>query len=360
MGVSGTPGTGSITLGAAESGYQSFAAAYASNSVVDILIEDGGAWEIARNCAYTHSGTTLTRGTLEASSTGAALSLSASAKVFVIDTADRINQRLLALQSVRPGGRLTLTSGTPVTLSDVTGATSLYYTPSEHDVIPLWDGTDWRLVKFTEKTLALGTLTSTVGYDVFGYLSGGDLALELLAWSSATARATDITMQDGMYCKAGDHSRLYLGSFMPRSTTTTEDSAQYRMLWNMYNRASKAWALVLSTYHTYTTATVRYFNNVTSYGMCMLGLADAVTLTVRSTGLRRSGGAGNVGIGVNTSTALTYDCEPTYDTANLYQSLLAYFPGTALPVGRTTLNMLEIGGAVFEISGLSYKGELSC
>ena len=360
MSVAGAAGTGAITLGTSESGYQSFAAAYAANATVDILIEDGGAWEIARNCAYTHSGTTLTRGTLEASSTGAALSLSSSAKVFVIDTADRINQRLLTLQTVRPGGRLTLTSGTPVTLSDVTGATSLYYTPSEHDVIPLWDGTDWRLVKFTEKTLALGTLTSTVGYDVFGYLSGGDLALELLAWASETARATAISLQDGMYCKSGDHSRLYLGSFMPRSTTTTEDSAQYRMLWNMYNRASKAWALVLSTYHSYTTETVRYFNNVTSYGMCMLGLADAVTLTVRSTSLRRSGGVGNVGIGVNTNTVLTYDSEPTYDTVNLYQSTLAYFPGVALSLGRNTLNMLEVGAAGYEVSGLSYKGEISC
>ncbi len=360
MGVSGTPGTGSITLGAAESGYQSFAAAYASNSVVDILIEDGDAWEISRNCTYTHSGTTLTRGTLEASSTGAALSLSSSAKVFVIDTADRINQRLVALQTVRPGGRLTLTSGTPVTLSDVTGATSLYYTPYEHDVIPLWDGTDWRFVKFTEKTLALGTLTRTVGYDVFGYLSGGDLALELLAWSSATARATGITLQDGMSCKAGDHSRLYLGSFMPRSAATTEDSAQYRMLWNMYNRTAKAFSLSLNTYHTYTTATVRYFNNVTTYGMCMVGLADAVTLTIRCTGLRRSGGVGSVGIGLNTTIALTHDCGPTYDTANLYQSLLEYYPRIALSVGKNMLNMLETGGAGFEISGLSFKGEFSC
>ena len=360
MTVSGAAGTGTITLSAADTGYQSFSGAYAANAVVDILIEDGVSWEIARDCTYTHSGTTLSRGTLEASSTGAVLSLSSSAKVYVIDTADRINQRLLALQTVRPGGRLTLTSGTPVTLSNVTGATSIYYTPSEHDVVPLWDGSGWRLVKFVEKTLALGTLTSTVGYDIFGYLSGGDLALELLAWSSATARATGISLQDGMYCKTGDHSRLYLGSFMPRSTTTTEDSAQYRMLWNMYNRVPRAMALVLNTYHTYETATIRYFNNVTNYGMCMLGLADTVTLTVRSTDMRRSGGVGNVGVGLNTTTAITYDSEPPYNTANLYQSPLAYFPGVALPLGRSTLNMLEVGGAGFEVSGLSYKGEILC
>lgn len=87
-----TTGTGTITLGAAESGYQSFSAAYGANANVDILIEDGTAWEIARDCTYTHSGTTLTRGTLEASSTGSAISLSGSAKIYVIESAERMRR----------------------------------------------------------------------------------------------------------------------------------------------------------------------------------------------------------------------------------------------------------------------------
>lgn len=85
-----TTGTGTITLGSAESGYQSFTSAYGANANVDILIEDGTAWEIARDCTYTHSGTTLTRGTLEASSTGSAINLSGSAKVYVIHSAARL------------------------------------------------------------------------------------------------------------------------------------------------------------------------------------------------------------------------------------------------------------------------------
>ena len=83
-----TTGTGTITLGSASSGFQSFADAYGANATVDVLITDGTAWEVARNCTYTHSGTTLTRGTLEDSSTDSALNLSGSATVSVVATAD--------------------------------------------------------------------------------------------------------------------------------------------------------------------------------------------------------------------------------------------------------------------------------
>ena len=82
-----TTGTGTITLGAAESGYQSFAdAGVVDTNVVRYVIEDGDAWEIGTG-TYTATGTTLTRTVSESSNADAAISLTGSAVVYVGATA---------------------------------------------------------------------------------------------------------------------------------------------------------------------------------------------------------------------------------------------------------------------------------
>lgn len=82
-----TTGTGTVTLGAAEDGYQTFAAAgVADGDVVRYVIEDGTSWEIGTG-TYTATGTTLSRTPSESSNADAAINLSGSAVVYVSATA---------------------------------------------------------------------------------------------------------------------------------------------------------------------------------------------------------------------------------------------------------------------------------
>lgn len=87
-----TTGTGTITLGSAETGYQSFAdAGVADSDVVRYVIEDGDDWEIGSG-TYTASGTTLTRTVDESSNADAALNLTGSAVVFITAAAEDVFQ----------------------------------------------------------------------------------------------------------------------------------------------------------------------------------------------------------------------------------------------------------------------------
>jgi len=123
-----TTGTGTITLGSAISGYQSFDAAGITNSqIVRYAIEDGTAFEIGSG-TYTSSGTTLTRSVTESSNSDSAITLTGNAEVFITASAADIfvndGASTLTTTGVITGGTVEATSDTAAGDNAAMGYTS--------------------------------------------------------------------------------------------------------------------------------------------------------------------------------------------------------------------------------------------
>ncbi|MBI4185459.1 hypothetical protein HY524_00200 [Candidatus Berkelbacteria bacterium] len=198
-------------------------------------------------------------------------------------------------------GRLTLTNGTAVTTSDVTAATTIYYTPFKGNRIALYDGTNWNIRTFSELSKALGTLSNATNYDVFIYDNSGTATIDtLVAWTSDTARATALVLQDGVYVKSGATTRRYVGTIRTTATTTTEDSAAKRYVWNVQNRTARKLTITESTSNwNYSLATWRSANGSASNRVqYVVGLAEDDVAAQVQVMVTNSGNAVAVGVGV--------------------------------------------------------------
>jgi hypothetical protein len=155
-------------------------------------------------------------------------------------------------------GRLTLTTGTPVTTSDVTGAGTVYFSPYKGNRIALYNGSAWELLTFSELSISLASgYADATNYDVFAWNNGGAVALETTAWTNATTRATGLVLQDGVWSKSGATTRRYVGSFRTTSATTTEDAARRRFVYNDAQPILRSARVSYATSHTYASSTVR-------------------------------------------------------------------------------------------------------
>jgi len=111
-----TTGTGTITLGSALSGYQTFAQAGITNGqTVRYAIEDGTNFEIGSG-VFTSSGTTLTRNVTESSNSDNAINLSGSGEVFITASAADIfvndgATSLTTTGTITAGGNVAISTG---------------------------------------------------------------------------------------------------------------------------------------------------------------------------------------------------------------------------------------------------------
>ncbi len=120
---------------------------------------------------------------------------------------------------------------------------TIYLAPVRGNLMALWNGTAWVLATSSVTPYTVAGRTTDLPFDVFAYSNAGVITLEVLNWSTATARATGITRTSGVWTKVGDQTRRYLGTCRPRSATTYQlqttaaDTTPPRCdLWNVDNQ----------------------------------------------------------------------------------------------------------------------------
>lgn len=202
-------------------------------------------------------------------------------------------------------GRLTLEGGVPVSTTDQTAKTTVYFTPYNGNSIGLYDGNEWDLFTFSELSLSLSGLAANTNFDIFIYNNNGILTLESTAWTNDTTRATALTTQDRIYVKSASITRRYLGTIRTTGTIgQCEDSSSRRFVWNAYNQELRSLVAANTVNHTYSTAlTWRAWNNNTTLGQArvdfVLGSYSLYTANLVGQGYSNS----HIGIGIDSTTS---------------------------------------------------------
>lgn len=259
------------------------------------------------NCAnaLTYSTSSHAFGCNTSAGTGTITSIAADGGA-TTDTGSAITSSgTIYLQNMNPGGRLTLTASTPVTTTDVTGATVVNYAPMSSVYVPIYNGTIQRLYQFTSSDtdtvglqVTLGSnWSATTNYDWFVGLNSSTVTLcSGPAWSSDTARGTGAgttelqlfkglwTNKNSMTCRSGNATTFtcaanqctYLGTIRMTTAGATEDSAAKRYVYNAFNQIQRVLRNVTeaTTTWNYTTATFRQANANTANQLdVVVGLA---------------------------------------------------------------------------------------
>ena len=304
--------------------------------------------EIVRVTAVASDTLTVTRGQ-EGITASTKNTASKTYKMIAGLTAKTLNTDVVAVQQQVLNGRLTLASGVPVTITDQTAKTTIYFTPFQGNCISVYDGSTWACHMFMELALPLGTLVADKNYDVFAYDNMGMIALELgAAWTSDIVRADALALQDGLYVKSSDTTRRYLGTFRTTSTTTTEDSLLKRFVWNRANAVSRDLIFADTTAHTYAGVARMWNNNANSRVQFVSGLAEEViAVNIAGELLSVSDVFSVIGVGLD---SLDY-----YRSLDCFVSVASPAGGIntkssatecmAPQIGYHALNLLEVGYA---------------
>lgn len=390
FGVSGTPGTGAITVGTAMSGFTTPAGAQPSAipnaTALQLLAEDGAAWEIF-DSVYTSAGTSCSRGTLRASSSGSRLTLTSAAVISVIASARQILDKTT---DATIDGTLTLTGGGTLTPNGGNIYSSANFGHSTGAVIGsgglqlansstlawsfdgTWFGTkDVLLARSATATLGLtgsftatGTLASGANSGTLGALklfgsTSGDVTVKAAA-AAGTATVFQLPATNGTNTYVLQTNGSGVTSWVPAGSGLTVGSsaiASGSATNILYNNAG-----VLGEYTITGTGTVVAMQTSPAFTTPSLGAATGTTLGLSNT-LTVTQGTANTAVLASTGYSLTgsatqamIDLAGTWNTSGVCQGIKLNITNTSSPALAQLLTLQYGGGTILGVGNQSASG----
>lgn len=171
-----------------------------------------------------------------------------------------------------PEGRLTLTSGVAITASDVSGATTLYYTPVIGRFIPLWNGSTYVMTDTggeislvtTDATKSPAAVAANKVYYVLVWSDSGTIRVSRSpAWVDDVTPGTgagtaQISLVNGFWTNTvaitngpGAGLGTVVGAIRANSSAQLQDAQAFRWVSNIYNQDQRVMR-VLETANTWT------------------------------------------------------------------------------------------------------------
>jgi hypothetical protein len=227
--------------------------------------------------------------------------------------------------SITPQGRLTLVTATPVMTTTQSAKTTVFYTPYQGNLVPIYDGTNMVptavaeiSVATTDTTKSPAAIGASKVNDWFVWSDAGTIRVgHGPDWTSDTVRSagTALVMVNGILLNNASITNgpaasrgTYVGTTRSNASsqidfiiggTSAGGTAVFIGLWNAYNRVTQGFASQDSTATwTYNSTTIRNMNASTGNRISVVRGLDEDGLDVTLQASSSTGGTGDIILGI--------------------------------------------------------------